>query len=149
MDEREFKVLCKHSFFIGKSANQTEEWLKKCYTNIENTSIPSNNQICDWYEEFEAADIAEPIKTDKGERSTDDGNNVLTNQNCRKRTIKAPPSNSCLCDVCGKVFSRTDALKHHRRIHSDTKAFTCRTCGKQFHDRSNLRVRLPNLLFIC
>lgn len=134
MDEREFKVLTKHCFYIGRSANQAEEWLRKCYATIQNALIPTNIQICRWYEQFETADIAEPVK--------EDGNNVPTNQNSRKSTIKVPQSNSLLCDICGRIFLRAYALNHHRLTHSEIKGFTCGTCGKQFHDGSNLRVRL-------
>lgn len=137
MNEREFRVLVKHCFFIGKNTGQAQEWLEKCYTTIENASIPEKTTICRWYKEFADANNAESTNTAENAKSS--GSNVA-NEARRKRATKSPTSESCLCDICGKVFSRTDALKNHRLIHSNNAPHQCQSCGKQFRDRKNLQV---------
>lgn len=137
MNEREFRVLAKHCFFIGKTTDEAQQWLERCYTNIENATVPENELICRWYEEFEQADNAESTSNDATEREKDGANDKN-----RERRPKAPASfdQSCLCDICGKEFTRTDVLKKHRRIHSDNSAYQCKSCGKQFRDKKNLQV---------
>lgn len=132
MDEREFRILTKHCFCTGKNEVEAQAWLEKCYANIENAAIPSNAKICGWYKEFENA------KTDATEHATIDVNNGAAT--LKKRTEKSPTSDSRLCDICGKVFSRTDALKQHKVIHSAIKPYQCSICPAQFHDKANLKV---------
>lgn len=150
MNEKEFRVLVKHCFFIGKTSIQAQEWLDKCYATMENASVPPNETICRWYEELETADNAESTKTYTAKRMKGNGDDG-TNEIRRKRISKSPVSESCLCDICGKVFSRADALKHHRLIHLNSFPHQCKSCGKQFQDRSNLQVSKKFILyrFIC
>lgn len=86
MDEREFRVLAKHCFFIGKDIVQAQEWLEKCYTTIENADIPEEKTIRRWYAEFEKAKNAE--STDTAESAKNSGENG-TNNVVRKRAAKS------------------------------------------------------------
>ena len=53
----------------------------------------------------------------------------------RKLKSRAPQK----CDVCHKIFSRTDVMiKHKSRKHNDSKDHKCNVCEKSFHDKSNL-----------
>lgn len=61
MDQREFRVLIKHCFLMGKNTVQAEQWLQKCYP----TSAPSKTTICRWYSEFKFG----RTNTDDAERS--------------------------------------------------------------------------------
>lgn len=142
MNEKEFRVLAKHCYFIGKTKDEAEQWLERCYTNIENATVPEKKTICRWYEEFEQAENAESTSND----ATESGKDGANSQN-QERRPKAPASfdQSCLCDICGKEFARTDVLKKHRRIHSNNAEYQCKSCGRQFRDRRNLQVKLPHL----
>jgi len=57
MEQKEFRVLIKHCFLVGKNAIRTQEWLKKYYS----TSAPSKITICQWFRELKC-----------GRTSTDD-----------------------------------------------------------------------------
>lgn len=132
MDSKEFRVLVKHCFLKGKSSDEAQAWLEKCYVNIKNVTIPQKETICNWYEEFEELGTTSTDTTAKP-------SNVIR----RKRVTKSPESESCLCDVCGKDLPSSDALKHHRLEHESQDhqvSYQCTTCGKLFRDRSNLRV---------
>lgn len=143
MDEREFRVLAKHCFFIGKTADEAQQWLERCYTDIENATIPENETICRWYEEFEQADNAESKISDAAERGKDSAS--------AQSHERQPASfdQSCLCDTCGKEFTRADTLKKHRRIHTNDSAYQCESCGKQFRDKKNLQVNLQFIHSSC
>lgn len=132
MNEREFRVLAKHCYFIGKNKDEALEWLEKCYISIENATIPEKTMISRWYEEFEQADNDKSTKNDAVERTKGSANQVHRPKS---------PDQSCLCDICGKVFTRTDTLKNHRLIHSNSSPHQCKSCGKQFRDRKNLQVK--------
>ena len=48
MDHKEFRVLIKHCFLIGKNAKEAKEWLDKHYPD----SAPGKSTVCDWYNEL-------------------------------------------------------------------------------------------------
>lgn len=45
MDEKEFRVLIKHCFLMGKNTVQAKQWLDKCYSD----SAPSATTVKRWY----------------------------------------------------------------------------------------------------
>jgi len=48
MDKKEFRVLIKHCYLMGKNTVQTKAWLDKCYPD----SAPGKSTIIDWFAEF-------------------------------------------------------------------------------------------------
>ena len=75
MDSKEFRVLIKHCFLMGKNTVQAKEWLDKHY----NTSSPSSATVKRWYAEFK-----------RGRTCTDDAerpgrpNEVVNDENIKK-----------------------------------------------------------------
>ncbi|OBT88451.1 hypothetical protein VE02_03272 [Pseudogymnoascus sp. 03VT05] len=43
------------------------------------------------------------------------------------------------CDICGKVFTRSEHLRRHKRAHSSEKPFACVECKKRFARQDILR----------
>ena len=48
MDKKEFRMLIKHYFLIGKNTVEAKQWLDKCYGD----SVSGKSTIIDWYDEF-------------------------------------------------------------------------------------------------
>lgn len=46
----------------------------------------------------------------------------------------------CVCDLCGKTFSRLGNLNSHRKLHSDERPFVCTFagCAASFKEKSHL-----------
>ena len=42
------------------------------------------------------------------------------------------------CDRCGKLFTRYNTLKTHRKIHDDIKQFECIFCNSSYREKRNL-----------
>lgn len=53
--------------------------------------------------------------------------------------------NSCVCDVCGKMFQTCSSVKEHiLKVHSKVKPFLCDLCGSSFYSASKLKVHTQN-----
>lgn len=48
------------------------------------------------------------------------------------------------CEVCGKLFTKPEVMKRHKRSHSMTKDFSCTFCDMTFHRRDCLTDHLRN-----
>jgi len=48
MEKREYRILIKHCFLMGKTSEQSLKWLQKCYP----TSAPSRTTVYRWFSEF-------------------------------------------------------------------------------------------------
>ena len=48
MDQKEFRLLIKHSFLMGKNTVEAKQWLDKRYGD----SAPGKSTIIDWYAEL-------------------------------------------------------------------------------------------------
>ncbi|KYN13104.1 hypothetical protein ALC57_14711 [Trachymyrmex cornetzi] len=48
MEKQEYRILIKHRFLIGKTSEQSLQWLQKCYP----TSTPSRTTVYRWFSEF-------------------------------------------------------------------------------------------------
>ncbi|XP_071043031.1 protein GVQW3-like [Parasteatoda tepidariorum] len=48
MDKKEFRVLIKHYYLMGKNTVETKAWLDKCYPG----SSPGKSTIIDWFADF-------------------------------------------------------------------------------------------------
>lgn len=60
MDKKEFRVLIKHCFLMGKNTTKAKEWLNKCYGD----SAPGKTAIKTWYAKFKRGSMS----TDESER---------------------------------------------------------------------------------
>lgn len=42
------------------------------------------------------------------------------------------------CDFCGKLFTRSNTLSYHLKVHNDEKPYKCGTCDKAFREQYRL-----------
>ncbi|EJD73340.1 hypothetical protein LOAG_19238, partial [Loa loa] len=38
-----------------------------------------------------------------------------------------------VCEICGKIFARSDVMKIHMRTHTGKRPYICEICGQKFH----------------
>jgi len=75
MEQKEFRVLIKHCFLMGKNATRTQEWLEKCYV----ACAPSKTTICRWFRELKC----DRTSTDNAPRPRRP-NEAVTSENAKK-----------------------------------------------------------------
>ncbi|KYN13489.1 hypothetical protein ALC57_14306 [Trachymyrmex cornetzi] len=54
MEKQEYRILIKHCFLMGKTSEQSLQWLQKCYP----TSAPSRTTVYRWFSEFKMGRIS-------------------------------------------------------------------------------------------
>jgi len=70
----------------------------------------------------------------------------IINQNKRKILINsknniAPKTKTHICHICKKSFGQRHHMQRHiEQVHSKSRPFLCKTCGKDFKDKYNFRV---------
>lgn len=57
----------------------------------------------------------------------------------RKHKATHTGERTVLCSLCGKTLANLNSLRVHMRIHSDDRPFTCKECGKSFKGPTELR----------
>lgn len=71
----------------------------------------------------------------------------------KKRLQRLPGSTSRLCDTCGREFASVNALRRHNLTHlgqePHARPHECKTCGKRFRTRYNLKVSKRIETFKC
>ncbi len=51
-----------------------------------------------------------------------------------------------LCDVCGKRFSQSGSMQHHKRtVHGGERRYQCPQCGEKFTEARNLRRHIKSV----
>lgn len=62
-------------------------------------------------------------------------------------------STSCICGLCGRIFTQKRLLSQHMHSHKGEGPFSCRKCRKSFSKKSNLnehlRTHTGHRPFIC
>lgn len=51
-------------------------------------------------------------------------------------------SRNHVCQICDRVFSRSDMLSRHMRLHTGQRPYECRTCGQVFSRSDHLQTHL-------
>ena len=51
-------------------------------------------------------------------------------------------SRNHICQICDRVFSRSDMLSRHMRLHTGQRPYECRTCGQVFSRSDHLQTHL-------
>jgi KRAB domain-containing zinc finger protein len=46
------------------------------------------------------------------------------------------------CDICPKVFEKSNILLRHKQKHSGEKPFPCSICGQEFTENSHLKTHI-------
>lgn len=59
-----------------------------------------------------------------------------------KAGIKVKKKKSYICDICEKVFNRSDNLKIHMRVHTNEKPYLCVVCNKTFSRSQHLTTHM-------
>ncbi|XP_049945175.1 zinc finger protein 3 homolog isoform X2 [Schistocerca serialis cubense] len=99
------------------SSKETRKTLRKSFSDTSNT--------------LTVTQVAEQLRYDDyGILCTSDHVNVHTVLSAKRRHK---------CDVCGKLFNRSNSLKVHELIHTGKRPHECHVCGKSFTQSSHLK----------
>ena len=104
MDKKEFRVLIKHCFLMGKNTIEAKSWLDEYYPD----TAPGRSTVIDWYAKFK-----------RGEMSTDDAERsgrpkeVVTDENIEKvRKIILKNRKVKLSEIADTLKISTERVGH-------------------------------------
>ena len=81
------------------------------------------------------------------------GTSLVIRRPQMSKTLQVPDSDGVMgdgkprpfkCELCGKLFTKPEVMKRHKRSHSMTKDFSCTFCDMTFHRRDCLTDHLRN-----
>lgn len=118
MDCKEFRVLIKHCFLVGKNTVQAKEWIDKHYGE----SSPSYSMVKRWYSEFK-----------RGRTSTNDAdrpgrpNEAVTEENVRKvHQVVLDDRKIKVSEIAGIIKISTERVRHILHDHLNMKKLSAR-----------------------
>ena len=102
MDKKEFRVLMKHCFLIGKNTVEAKQWLDKRYGD----SVQEKSTIIDWYGEFKRG----RTNTDDAEHSGRPESAVVPENITKVHTLKISEGIVCL-QFCTNLWGRVSCFR--------------------------------------
>lgn len=104
MDQKEFRVLIKHCFLMGKNTVQTKEWLDKHYGN----AAPGKSAIYVWFAKFRTGHMSTEDAARSGRPKE-----VVTDENIKKvRQMILKDRQVKLSDIAHKLKISKERVGH-------------------------------------